>query len=91
MVVAGIEVIDLGDAALFGGISEGIEDRPTVALAFHPPFASGAMVITVACKVIFAGLEQRQHVLPGPTVIALFGPMVIVRSLATHVDHAVDR
>ncbi|MCY1428894.1 hypothetical protein D9M71_447930 [compost metagenome] len=91
LVVAGVEVIDLADAALLGGIAEGIEDRPTVALAFDPPFTVTTMVLTGAGEVIFAGLEQRQHVLPGPAIVALLGPAVIVGGLAAHVDHAVDR
>jgi len=40
--------------------------------------------------VALAGLEQRQHILPCPALVALLGPKVVVGSLAAHVDHAVD-
>ncbi|MNV76254.1 hypothetical protein D3C71_1695930 [compost metagenome] len=59
LVVAGVEVVELGDAALLGGIAKCIKDRPTVALTLDPPLAAGAMMIASPGKVILAGLEQR--------------------------------
>ena len=90
-VVALVEVIDAGDAALLGGAAEGIENRPRQALAFDPPLAGTTVKRRVAGKVAFAFLEQRQDVLPAPARIALGSPAVVVARLAAHVDHAVDR
>eukprot|EP01035_Chromulina_nebulosa_P030178 gene30179-40082_t len=41
--------------------------------------------------VVFLGEEQRQDVVPPPAVQAQLSPAVVVRRLATHVDHRVDR
>ncbi|MNH25320.1 hypothetical protein D3C79_853080 [compost metagenome] len=57
----------------------------------NPPFTRTAVDITGTGKVVFAGFEQRQDIVPGPTGVALLGPPVVVTGLATHVDHAVDR
>ncbi|MNF99989.1 hypothetical protein D3C84_829100 [compost metagenome] len=89
-VVALIEVIDAGDAALFGGAAERIENRPGQSLALDPPFPGGAVKLRVAGKMIFAFLEQRQHIVPTPAGIAIGRPTVVVAGLAAHVDHAVD-
>ncbi|MNE12633.1 hypothetical protein D3C76_395340 [compost metagenome] len=59
LVVAGVEIVDLANTTLLGGITESIKDRPAVALALDPPFALRAVVLAGAGKVVFAGLEQR--------------------------------
>ncbi|MOA10443.1 hypothetical protein D3C78_1303320 [compost metagenome] len=89
-VVALVEVIDAGDAALFGGTAEGVENRPRQALAFDSPFTRVAVKFGGAGEVVFTLLEQRQHVLPAPAGVAVGGPAVVVTGLAAHVDHAVD-
>ncbi|MNE27892.1 hypothetical protein D3C80_1213150 [compost metagenome] len=90
LVIPGVEVSNAGDAALRRRFAERIEDRPGVALLLDPPLAFIAMGFAGAAKVVFAGLEQWQHILPGPSGIALLGPAIVVASLAAHVDHAVD-
>ena len=49
------------------------------------------VVLTGAGEVVFAGLEQRQHIVPRPARIAFARPTIVVACLAAHVDHAVDR
>ncbi|MNM17748.1 hypothetical protein D3C81_280300 [compost metagenome] len=91
LIIAAVEISNPGDTTLRSGITEGIENRPGVALLLNPPFTRTAVDITGTGKVVFAGFEQRQDIVPGPTGVALLGPPVVVTGLATHVDHAIDR
>ena len=89
-VIALVEVADVGNAALRRGVAKRIQDRPRQSLLFYPPFAAIAVEFRAAGKMVFALLEQRQHVFPGPAGVACRRPAVIVLGLAAHVDHAVD-
>ncbi|MCY1434916.1 hypothetical protein D9M71_509930 [compost metagenome] len=90
LIITTVEISDAFNSALGGRCTESIEDRPRITLLFDPPLAFIAVCITGAAEMVFAGLEQRQHVFPGPAGVALLRPAVVVASLATHIDHAVD-
>ena len=44
-----------------------------------------------AVLVVLQPLEHRQHLVPGPVLVAERRPVVVVLLLAAHVDHGVDR
>ena len=91
-IVAAIEVDDLRDAGLFGGIAKGVQNLPGQALMFDAPFPVGAMHF-VGCRhgrMIFRSFEIGQHVIPTPALISELAPMVVVAGLAAHIDHSID-
>ena len=90
LVVAAVEIVGLRDAALLGGVAERVEDLPRHPRRLDPPFAAGAVELVRTLPVVLRPLEQRQHVVPGPAGIAELAPVIVVRRLAAHVDHAVD-
>src|SRR3954465_5121066 len=56
-----------------------------------PPFAADRVMIADAEKMILMLLEDWQHVVPTPARETKLAPMVVVGSLAAHVDHGIDR
>ena len=91
LVVAGVEIRRAGNAEFLCGILEGVEHRPGQPLALHPPLAACPVQRRGAGVVVFRLPEEGQHVVPAPAAIPQLPPMVVVGSLAAHVDHAVDR
>src|SRR5262249_59907609 len=64
---------------------------PSRAGSIGPPFAADRVMIAAAEKMILMLLEDRQHIVPAPAREAKLAPMVVVGSLAAHVDHGIDR
>src|SRR6185437_1094968 len=92
LVIAAVEIIDLGNAGLRRRFAEGIENFPRQPLPLDAPFATAAMHRIAAAVMVFALDETRQHFLPRPSQVARqIGPLVVVARLHPHVDHAVDR
>ena len=91
LVVAPVEVVGLGDAALLGRVAKGVEDLPRHPRRLDPPLAAGAVELARTLPVILRPLEQRQHVVPAPAPVAELPPVIVVGRLPAHVDHAVDR
>ena len=99
-VVAVVEVVDLGDAGLGGGVAESVEDLPLDARLLDAPLAAPGMDLVEGAglegvrlerPLVLVFLEVGQHVVPGPAGIAHLPPQIVVARLAAHVDHAVDR
>ena len=57
----------------------------------HVERAVGAVVLVVQALVVLGAAEVRQHLVVGPAVVALGGPVVVVGAVAADVDHRVDR
>ena len=92
LVVAAVEVLGLGDARpRRPRLAECVEDLPVQALLLDPPFAAGAVQLVGPVEVVLGPLEVGQDVVPAPAGVAQLAPAVVVRGLAAHVDHAVDR
>ena len=100
LVVAVVEVVDLGNAGLGGRVAEGVEDLPADARLLDAPFAAARVHLVEGTRLegvrlqrplVLVLLEVGQHVVPGPAGIAHLAPQVVVARLAAHVDHAVDR
>ena len=91
LVVAVVEVVPARDADLLGGVAKGLEDVPAQPLARDLPLAAGAVQRALAAEAVLGAAEVGQHVVPAPAGIAELAPVVVVRRLAAHVDHAVDR
>ena len=90
LVVALIEVGDLGDADFDPGLAHGVENRPGDARALDPPFAARPMQLGQAAVMVLLADEIGQHVVPAPAGKAELAPAVIVGRLAAHIDHGVD-
>ena len=91
LIVATIEILDLGYACLARRITECVQNLPGQTLLFYSPLATGAMHVTGTGVIVLHGLEYRQHIIPAPAFIACVTPAVVILALATHVDHAVNR
>src|SRR5262249_1107416 len=90
-VIAGVEIGNRFEAGLFGGGAECVKQVPMHARGFDPQFAAGAVQCALTEKVVFVFLEKRQHVVPAPPGKPKLAPMIVVRGLAAHIDHRVDR
>ena len=94
LVVAAVEVLDLGDAGLGRRIAKGIQDVPLDARLLDAPFAAAGVQVVEGVRLqrplVLVLLEVGQHVVPGPAGIAHLAPQVVVARLPAHVDHAVD-
>ena len=91
LVVAGVEVVDLGHARRMRRVPDPVEDVPADTRMLHPPFAARAVKLARTIGMVLDRLEQRQDVVPAPALEAELAPMVVVRRLTAHVDHGVDR
>ncbi len=60
------------------------------ALLLDAPLTAVAVKFRATGKMVFALLEQRQYVLPGPAGVALRSPTVVIPGLAAHINHTVD-
>src|SRR5450830_1494362 len=91
LIVATVEIINLGDPNLCCSVTEGVQNLPRQPLLFNAPFTTAAMKSVAAQMMIFTFLEQGQDLIPAPAVIAAqLRPFIIITRLTTHVDHAVD-
>src|SRR5262245_61244916 len=94
LVVAAIEVVDLGDAGLCGRLAKGVEDLPANARVLDAPFTATGMQPLEGARLhrplVLVLLEVGQYVFPGPAGIPHLPPKVVVARLSAHVDHAVD-
>src|SRR4029453_13526033 len=88
LIVAGVEIIDLGHAELQRGVAHGIEDRPGQTRAFNAQLASLAVERPVEPVMILGLSEDREDIVPAPARIAKLTPVVIILGLAPHIDHA---
>ena len=96
LVVAAVEVLDLGDAGLAPpprGTRPGSPSGCAASSMRHsPPRACRSSKASgVERPLVLVLLEVGQHVVPAPAGIAHLPPGVVVARLAAHVDHAVDR
>ena len=82
-----------GIAGLTARFDEGIEQRvlPRAAGDVQRTVGTTERRIARIAMPAFHTLEIGQHIGIGPTIGALFGPMVKVTRMAAHIDHAVDR
>ncbi len=89
-VVAIVEIGTRLDPELPRALLHGLQNVPPQTLFADLPFTSGAVHV-IAARVVILGLEEiGQHVVPAPPGVAKLPPVVIVRRLPAHVDHAVD-
>src|SRR5207248_10694799 len=79
------------DSGLFRGSAKGVEQVPAHPRRLDMPFAADAMRGALAHEMIFVAPEKRQHIVPAPAVEPELPPMIVVRRLAAHIDHGVDR
>ena len=95
LVVAAIEILDLGDAGFRRRVAEGVQDLPADARLLDAPLAAARVQVLEGVlrerPLVLVLLEVGQHVVPAPAGIAHLPPGVVVARLAAHVDHAVDR
>ena len=90
-IVAAIEIRDLRDPALLGGIAPRVQQSPVQALFFHPPFTAGAMNVAGTGVMVLAAFEHREDIAPRPAGIAQCRPCIVVARLSAHVHHCIDR
>ena len=90
-VVAPVELGDLRNPALLGGVPPRVEDLPAHPPLLDPHLSADAVALVGAVLVVLRALEHRQHVVPAPAAVAERRPVVVVALLPPHVDHRVDR
>ena len=78
-------------AGLLRPLDEDMAERICVGTLGDIERAISAMKAVVQALVAFGLLEVRQHVVIVPAGIAELAPMIVVRRLAAHIDHRIDR
>ena len=89
-IIAAIEFFDLGNAALCGGITPGIEDFPIHSSFLDSQFTIGAVKLIGAMLVTFGFLVHRQYLIPTPAPVAQGFPVIEIASLPAHVNHGIN-
>src|SRR5687767_16014686 len=69
-VVASIELADFRNAAFLCRIAPRLEDFPSEAGILDPKLATGAVHLVGAVLIVLYLLEERQHVVPRPPIVA---------------------
>ena len=77
-VVAAVELGDLGDAALRGGLAPGVEDLPADAPLLDAQLAAGAVELVGPVRVVLDPDEVGQDLPPRPAAVAERRPVVVV-------------
>ena len=91
-IVAAVEIVGGRDALLGRGAAEDLEHLPGQPLPGDPQFAAAPVIGPRRVHLAVLALQEiGQHVRPAPAFIAELAPVVVIRRLAAHVDHAVDR
>jgi len=91
LVVAAIEVVDLGDADLGRRVAHRVEDVPGNARPLDAPLAAGRVQLAFAAVMVLVAEEIGQHVVPAPAPQPQLPPAVVIGRLTAHVNHPVDR
>src|SRR5262245_16319795 len=91
LVVAAVEIVRERNSGLAGSLAKRVEQAPFDPRLIDSELAAAAMEVRAASEVVLMPPEIRQHVLPAPTLQSELPPMVVVRRLAAHIDHRVDR
>ena len=91
LVVAVVEIGARLDAELPRALLHRVEDLPAQPLRRDLPAAAAAVHRRGAGVMVFGLQEVGQDIVPAPAKVAELAPVLVVRRLAAHVDHAVDR
>ena len=76
---------------MLGRLTEGIKNLPGQSRTFDAPLTTRTMKLTRPQVMIFHAFKNRQHIIPAPARIALGSPAIVISTLTTHVNHAVNR
>src|SRR5258707_15386116 len=90
-IVPSIEVRRHRYAHFDGGLRHGVEHIPPHTRPFHTPLAADSMMFRFAQKMIIKSLEHWTDIVPAPAGEAELPPVIIIRRLATHGYHRIDR
>src|SRR5450631_3389561 len=90
-VVPGIEVRRHWDTHFDGSLRHAVEDIPVHSWPLHAPLAADTVMFRFTHKMIVKAPEDRTHVVPAPAGETKLSPVIIVRRLAAHGDHGIDR
>src|SRR4029077_6621318 len=74
-IVAAIELLDLRDAALRRGLTPSVQDLPAHAPLLDAHFSASAVQRIATVCVVLGAFEIRQHLVPGPALVAQFRPV----------------
>jgi hypothetical protein len=91
LLLAGVEVVQLGDAGRGRRLHERVGERVHRVRVRHAERAAGAVELGGAALVVLGALEVGQHVVPAPAGVAEVAPLVVVAPVAADVDHRVER
>ena len=86
-----VEVVVARNADFAGAGDERVHELMGLADVGGAKRTVAAVVIGRAARVALAALEVRQHVVPGPALVAERSPVVVILALAADEDEAVDR
>ncbi len=97
LVVAGallggaVEVGGARNAGLHGGLHHRLRQRPDLRRVRHTQRPADAVEFVRAALIVLGSLEVGQYRIPVPAFASALAPVVIVRGIAAHIHHAVDR
>ena len=90
-IVPGIEVRRHRDTHLDGGLRHAVEHIPAHAWPLHAPLTADTVMFRFTHEMIVKALEDWTHVVPAPAGETKLSPVIIIRRLAAHGDHGIDR
>jgi hypothetical protein len=88
-----VSIIEIGtkrNAALLGCLNERKRDRPGATLLGHMQRSIPAMELARSTLVVLCLQEIRQHRVPVPPLTPQVGPVIVVLTLSTDIEHGVD-
>jgi len=89
--VGAVEVRYALVTGLFAGLQESLVDLRRIGLVGDVQRPAGAVEVVAAAFVVLRLLEERQHVVVAPALVAELAPMIVVPGVAADIEHGVDR
>ena len=90
-IVPGIEVRRHRDTHLDGGLRHAVEHIPLHSRGLHAPLTADTVVFRFTHEMIVKALEDRTHIIPTPADETKLSPVIVIRRLAPHGNHGIDR
>src|SRR5450631_616779 len=90
-IVPGIEIRRHRNTHFDGGLRHPVEDIPSYSRPLHAPLTADTVMFRFTHKMVIKAPEDWMYVIPPPAGKTKLSPVIVVRRLAAHGDHGIDR